>query len=355
MVPSEAIAKARSMLEAATKPLFLHDDDCDGTCSFTICYQFCRQNKGEGKGIPIKRTPTITPDYLRYIDEFGADLVVILDKPKVEREFLQGVRVPVLWIDHHEPQRDTIAGLGHVFYLNPRSWDDADNRPTSYWAYHVTKTNLWLATVGSVGDWFLPEYISEFKAQYPDLAPDEYKRVEDAYLYSPIGTLVRVVQFNIKGQIAESKKSVLTLTRIESPYEILHQTTSKGKFLWKKYERLNESYKLVLETVHAAAAQPGKILLFLYTDDSMTFTTELSNEVLIRYPEKSAYIIGRRHDGRIKASLRSHGINMPPLIDEALKGLDGYGGGHPRACGMNIAEKDWDVFYERFSALIDKA
>ena len=356
MVPTAAVEKARAMLESATRPIFFHDDDCDGTTSFVICYQFCKSQKGEGKGVPIKRSPSVTPDYLRKAEEIGADLIVILDKPKVDREFLEQAKAPVLWIDHHEPQLETIDRLGNVFYLNPRIWNDADNRPTSYWAYQITKTNLWLATVGSVGDWFLPEYITECRAQYPDLVPEEYTRVEDAYLNSPIGTLVRVIQFNLKGQTAESKKSVLTLTRVESPFEILGQTTSRGRLLWKKYERLMEGYKLALEAVRAASvATPGKILLYLYTDDDMTFTTELSNEVLIRYPDRVAYIIGRRHDGRIKASLRSHGFNLPAALEVSLKGLDGYGGGHLRASGMNIAEKDWDVFFERFSALVEKA
>jgi single-stranded DNA-specific DHH superfamily exonuclease len=352
--PQNALDKAKSMLEGATRPIFFHDDDCDGTTSFVICYQFCAANKGEGKSIPVKRSPSVTHEFLKKAEEINADLIVILDKPKAEREFLQGARVPVLWIDHHEPQKETIAGLGNVFYFNPRLWDDRDNRPTSYWAYQITKTNLWLATVGSVGDWFLPEYIAEFREKYPDLAPKEYKRVEDAYIDSPIGTLVRVIQFNLKGMTAEAKKSIITLTRIESPYEILSQTTSRGRFLWRKYERLAAGYDKVLAEACATAAQPGKVLLYLYTDDSMTFTSELSNELLIRYPDRIIFI-GRRHDGAVKASIRSTALAIPLLLTEALKGLEGYGGGHRNACGMNVAEKDWDEFFRRFTDLVEKA
>jgi single-stranded DNA-specific DHH superfamily exonuclease len=354
MVPESVIAKARSMLEASTKPLFLHDDDCDGTTSFVICYQFCKSQKGDGTGVPIKRSPSVGIEYLRKVDEARPDLVVILDKPRVDHDFLAGLHVPVLWIDHHEPQLETVRPFGNVFYLNPRIWDDNDNRPTSYWSYIITKTNLWMATVGSVGDWFLPEYIKECKEAYPELVPKDYEKLEDVYIDSPIGTLVRVIQFNLKGIPADAKKGILTLTRIESPYEILHQTSSRGKFLWKKYERLAAQYDVMLQAAMEAAEHSGKILLYLYSDEETAFSTELSNELLIRYPERVAYIIGRRHDGRIKASIRSHGMDMPPLLDESLRGLDGHGGGHRRACGMSIAEKDWDVFWGRFSKLVEE-
>lgn len=349
VVPETVIDKARTMLTEAKRPIFLHDDDCDGTTSFVICYQFCGK---EGKGIPIKRSPTVTPEFARYVKEFEPDLVVILDKPRVSAEFLEQITSPVLWIDHHEPQE--VAKLfNNVLYLNPRLWNDGDNRPTSYWSYTITNTNLWIATVGSIGDWYLPEYLKEFKETYPDLVPEKYKRVEDLYLDTPIATLIRVIQFNIKGLTADAKKSVLTLTRVESPYEILKQTTARGKFLWRKYEKLAKDYNTMLEQAQEAAKQEGKLLVYIYTDDSMTFTGELSNELLIRYPER-VIIVGRHHDGMYKCSLRSASIEIDKILAEALKGLDGYGGGHKLAVGCSVNEKDWETFLERFRKLIEK-
>ena len=351
-VPKEVLEKAREMLEHAKRPIFLHDDDCDGTTSFVICYQFCRAN-GEGKGISIKRSPSVGHEFVRHIQEFNADLVVILDKPKADAAFFEEVKLPVLWIDHHEPQTDIVEQFQNVLYLNPRVWDDADNLPTSYWSYKITKTNLWMATVGCVSDWHIPDYIAEFKEQYPDLVPKPYAKVEDLYLDTPIATLIRVIQFNIKGQSMDARKSILTLTRIESPYEILKQTTSRGRFLWKKYERLERDYERMLEEAKESAKQEGPVLLHIYQDNSMTFTSELSNELLIRYPGR-VVLIGRHHEGVYKCSARSKDIELPPIIAESLKGLDGYGGGHPHACGLSVKENDWDEFYRRFTALVGK-
>jgi single-stranded DNA-specific DHH superfamily exonuclease len=351
-VPQEALDKAKQMLQSAARPLFFHDDDPDGTSSFVMMYQFCK----EGKGVAIKTSPVLTKEYLRKVDEYAPDLIVVLDKPRIDDEFLQAIKTPLLWIDHHEPQSEMIKRYPNVFYLNPRIWDDKDNRPTSYWSYRITQTNLWLATVGSIADWFIPDYIDDFKKIYPDLVPEHYETITDLYLDSEIGKLIRIIQFNLKGQTMEARKSVITLTRIESPYEILHQTTSRGKFLWKKYERLAVGYdKMLAGAKEAATATPdSKILLYLYDDDNMTFTSELSNELLIRYPDR-IILIGRKHDGFVKCSTRSKSLAMPPIVDESLKGCEGYGGGHRNACGIVVAQKDWEKFYAKFSELVRDA
>jgi single-stranded DNA-specific DHH superfamily exonuclease len=349
MIPPELLIKAKSLLAEEKRPLFFHDDDCDGTASFVICYQFCKEH-GEGRGIPIKRSPAVGKELLRKVEEFNPDLIVILDKPKVDPEFLEGTKLPVLWIDHHEPQEPRRQ---HVTYLNPRVYDDNDSRPTSYWVYKITGTNLWLATIGCVADWYVPDFLPEFQKLYPDLVP-QHKTIHDLYLGTQLGTIIRVIQFNLKGQASESKKSVLTLTRIESPYEILNQTTSRGKFLWRKYEHLAESYDKLLIAAQEEAKKQDRILAYIYEDDSMTFTSELSNELLIRYPKK-IILVARHHGGAYKCSVRSSTVPLPELVQESLKGLEGYGGGHRNACGVVVAEKDWTIFLNRFSAGIEKS
>lgn len=102
----------------------------------------------------------------------------------------------------------------------------------------------------------------------------------------------------------------------------------------------------------ARKAATGNILLFIYTDDSMTFTAELSNELLIRYPEK-IILVGRHHEGRYKCSIRSRDLPIPPILEESMKGLDATGGGHRNAVGTSVAEKDWETFFGRFTQLVD--
>ena len=54
----------------------------------------------------------------------------------------------------------------------------------------------------------------------------------------------------------------------------------------------------------------------------------------------------------MKCSLRSSEIILPPLIDKALAGLGGYGGGHEHACGLNVKKEDFEEFVSRLRKMI---
>ncbi len=330
----------KAALDASARPLFLFDDDADGTTSFLQLYKY----KGEGKGVPVKASPVVDVKYVRKVEEYQPDLVVILDKPVVQDEFFDKVHTPILWLDHHQPR--SVEQWSHVRYFNPRLHDDEDNLPTTYWCYQVTGGPLWLATVGAVADWHLPDYLKAFAEEYPDLLPPAYEKVEDLLFHpeSGLGKLARIISFNLKGTVQETMKSVLTLSRVGSPYEILNQTTPRGKYLYKKYKRLADKYEALLARAKKAFDTTERVLVFTYEDDQMSLTSDLSNELLYRYPDH-LIMIARKHDGEYKYSLRSAGkYAIPPLLEKALKGVEGYGGGHTYACGGCVAEKDNEKF-----------
>lgn len=345
-ISDEFLVRARDMLSHAARPLFFYDDDCDGVSCYVMCVQFCR----DGHGVCVKQSPVLNADYLRKVEEYQPDLIVVLDKPGIEEEFLRNVSQDVLWIDHHEPQEEVAERFRQVTYLNPRLDDDLDNRPTSYWTYLITRTNLWMAAVGTVGDWYAPNFLEEFGQQYPGMLPETYERVEDIYLGSRLGLLIKVLQFNLKGATTDVRKSISTLTKIGHPDEILGQTTARGRYIWKKYRRLADRYDRHVQRAVRQANDSGEILLYEYDHDGQTFTSELSNELLIRFPEKIT-IVCRKHDGQRKCSIRSRSTELPDRLRKALEGLAGRGGGHTNACGLVIDEEDWDEFYGRFARL----
>ncbi len=348
VLSEEQIKTARELLQSSERTLFFHDDDPDGVCSFALLYQYT----GQGMSVCVKNSPCLGEEYLRKVEENGPDLVVILDKPQVEEEFFDSLDLPVLWIDHHEPQNELTKRYPNVTYLNPRVNDDLDNRPTAYWSYLIAEKGLWIATIGTVGDWFLPPFLRELRQEYPDLIERMPETVEQLYLGTKIGELVRVLQFNLKGPISEVRKSVMTFTRVEDPYEILNQSTSRGKYLWRKYRKLAAPYEALLEdAVLKAEETEEKLFLYIYENDEQSFTSELSNELLIRYPEK-VLIIGRHHDEKNKCSVRSKNVSLPDKIKTSIEGLEGHGGGHEHACGLVVADKDWELFLERFGQLL---
>ncbi len=344
MITEDEINYIKGRLKESKRPLFFFDDDPDGTTSFVMLYKFV----GEGKGICVKGKPILEASYAQKVEEYSPDLVVILDKPMVEQEFLDQINVEVIWIDHHPVQDNK-----KVKYFNPRIHDQEDNRPTSYWAYQIVKDDLknilWIAMMGIVGDWNL-FYADEFRKEYPDLLPENITNAPDALFTSKLGLLIKMLEFNLKGTTTQVMQSIKTLTRIEDPHEILDQTSSKGKFIYRKYLEVNSKYEDIKKDVKIT---DDRIIFFKYYDTKLAISSMLSNELLQQHPDK-IIIIAREKNDEIVLSLRSGSIRIVDRLQRALVGVDGYGGGHDLACGACIKRDDFDKFMEQFRAEIEK-
>ncbi|MDO8481442.1 MAG: DHHA1 domain-containing protein [Nanoarchaeota archaeon] len=339
----EELESIRKELRQCKKPLFFYDDDADGVTSFLLLYRWVK----EGKGIIVKSKPTVDESFARKVEELDPDKVFVLDMAVMTEEFVAACHRPIIWIDHHQPLR-----LDNVKYFNPRKHVSDIVYPTSNICYDIVQQDLWLAMVGCVGDWHLPYFTKEFCKQYPDLLNADVKNPDDALFDSKIGKLVHIVSFLLKGDTKEVKKCVEMLGKVQSPYEILNQETDAGKYLVKKYEALSHDYRKLLQEAKKKAGK-GKLLVFAYNDDRMSFTSELSNELLHIHPDKLV-IIARKKDGSMRMSLRCSWANIPPMLDKALSGLQGRGGGHEHACGADVAAEQFDEFLQRLEKLADE-
>ena len=105
------ITQIRDHLDNCKNPLFFFDDDQDGLCSFLQLYRY----KKEGKGIIVKTTPKLDSIFVGKVREYQPDKVFILDVAVVEQDFLDEMKVPVIWVDHHGPFERS-----NVKYFNPR-------------------------------------------------------------------------------------------------------------------------------------------------------------------------------------------------------------------------------------------
>lgn len=333
------IKQIRDHLDNCKRPLFFFDDDQDGLCSFLQLYRY----KNEGQGIIVKTHPKLGTVFVQKVREFQPDKVFILDVAIVEQEFLDEMKVPVLWIDHHGPfERDNVK------YFNPRVSNWEDNHPTSYMCHQVVDQDLWIAALGCIADWFIPSFIDEFRKEFPDLIDKPYKTPGDIIYNSKLGHLIRIFSFVLKGKAGDVMKSVKVLARIKSPYEILNRESAQGRFIYKRYEQANKLYEPLLKDILKNLEKTeDKLFVYAYKDDKSSFTSDLSNEAIYRYPDK-IILIGREKNGEMKCSLRSSKIILPPLIEKALAGLNGYGGGHEHACGLNIKTADFEEFLKKF-------
>ena len=335
MIPNEKLEEIRTSLKKSVNPLFFFDDDCDGVCSFLLLKKFI----DKGNGVIVKHSPILDVEYERKIKEYSPDIIFVLDKPIITQNFVDKVNVPLIWLDHHP-----IIEIKGLHYYNPRLENKNDERPTSYWCYQITKQNLWLGTLGCIADSFVPEFAKDFMKIYPDLLLKNIKTAYDAYFNTKLGKLIKIINFNLKGKTSEAMKSVNILAKIEDPYEILDQTTPKGKFIFRKAEKLDEKYNKLLEK--ALKCKPkGKLFVFLYNAEKISFSVDLANELNYKLPYEVIMVGGEKED-RVKMSLRSKTVVLPKIIENALKDVQGSGGGHDHACGSNINKIDFDKFIE---------
>lgn len=342
MLTEGQIQEIRDLLNSSENPLFFYDDDPDGLCSYLLLKKYT----GKGKGVVVKSSPKLPLQLLKKVEEHCPDKVFVLDKPIIPQEFVDNVKVPIVWIDHHNP-----APIHGAKYFNPMMHEPKDNRPTSYWCYMVTQQNLWIAMCGIIGDWFLPEFTDNFSKIYPSLLGNA--KDPGAALYNTeMGKLVRIMSFILKNNTSSINKCAAILMKIESPYEILNRETPRGKYIYTQYEKINKRYQPVLQDA-LKYGKKGKLLLYTYPSMMHSFTSDLSNELLYRFPDK-IIIVAREKNGEMRMSLRSSKHNLPAIIKNALGGIEGYGGGHEHACGANIKVSDFKQFIENIKKQLRK-
>src|SRR3989344_2988624 len=333
MISPLTLKEIRGFLERSHNPLFLFDDDNDALCSFLLLREFI----GRGDGLQIKTNPDLNESFLKVIKKYDADTIFVLDKPLVSQDFIDGVNVPIVWIDHHEP-----VFMNGVKYYNPKLDGSEDHSSTTYWCYKAVGGKVWVAAVGAVSDWTLPDYFTQFKQEYPDLVNNEIK--PDAVLYeTALGRLCKIFSLLNKGSHKEVQNSIDLLLKIKTPYEILNEESSYGKDLMKKVRKPEKKYNELVDKA-MKTKKDGPLLLFCYIADDTSFTSDLSNELLYRNP-RSFIIVAREKEGTLVMSLRSDIFEVLPILKKALGRINGgYGGGHMKACGAGVPKEEFDIF-----------
>ncbi len=333
MIPEDKLKEIRQFIDKSENPLFFFDDDADGVSSFLLCYHY----KKKGHGVIVNSTPRVTKQHLRKVKEYNPDLVVVLDLAELDQEFIDNCPCKVLWVEHHE-----VLERSEVHYYNPRMWEPIDNRPVTYWIYRALGGPIWIATLGSVGDWFIPEFLQEFKDKYPDLMEKEVNNPENALFNSSFSLLFRAYSFNFKGTAKNALQSVKVLTRISSPYDILQQKTSEGRYIYKKFLTVEKEYQELLKKVKVS---DDKFVYFEYQEKKYAFTGDLGNYLTAKYPDR-LIIVARRKSDEMICSIRTGKYNALQILKKSLEGVSGHGGGHRNACGAVIKIKDFEKFKE---------
>ena len=338
MIPKKQIEQIRQELNECQMPVFLYHDDADGLCSFLLLRRF----KGEGDWRIVKQNPHIDENFTRFVSE-SHDKVFILDIALVDQEFVDAVKKPVIWIDHHMPQK-----ISKAKYFNPRIQKINEYTPVSSICYEIAKQDIWIGAAGAIADYSIPPFFEKFRKKYPELA-GKAKKIDKILYDTKLGKLIRILSFSLKGKSEDVRKAVNIIKKVKEPSEILEPIEGPLKWVYKRYAEIDREYQELLS--EALKQKYGKILVFLYKEKNYSFTENLANEIVYRIPKKKIYIIGREKEDYMRLSMRSRKINLLPILNKALEQVDGFGGGHPYACGASVKKEDFNRFIEIFEEL----
>ncbi len=342
MLKDKDIKAIKGYMDKSENPLIFYDDDCDGLCSYLLFDDYLQR----GRGVFVKALPILDTPFLRKVTEYNPDYVFILDMPIVSQEFIDELNVPIIWVDHHP-----LLKRKGVKYYNSMNYPGGDKDSCTSLCYQITKGKIWLAMVGSVADWRIPAFTKQFVKEYPGMFDVKIKDPGKGYYETEVGKLVRIFSFILKGNTSDVRKAVGVLRSIESPYEILNQESSKGKFIFKVSKGVENHYDDLLSRALKNINPKSKLINFTYVGKKYSFTSELSNEVMHKNPNKVT-VIARETTSEMKISIRAPKLNLLPILAKASEGLNGRVGGHEHACGGNFIKEDYSVFIERLKKLI---
>lgn len=341
----------RGELQASERPFFLFHDDPDGLVSFLLLKRFA----GKGKGMMVKAEPNVNDRFLAAVKNARPDSIFVLDVALMQQSFVDTVKSSafgvktIVWLDHHQPVR-----LSGVKYFNPRLHSPKNNPPASYLCYKAVeearKQDLWLATIGSVSDWHMPDYADEFRRLYSDLLPKPMT-AEEALFTTKLGELGRMFSFMLKGPAYDAFGCIKALEHVNGPYEILNRTTAEGRLIYSRFKRINAEYQRLLADAKAVgdgtdSSSDSNFLIFTYKG-MQSLSGDLANELLFLYPNR-IIVVGREKSEYVMLSFRARNVPVLPALQKALRGIDGYGGGHEQACGGSVNKNDFERFIEQF-------
>jgi len=342
MLAKKDLEKIKEMLEKASNPIFFFDNDVDGLAAFLLLRRFC----GKGWGVAIKSFPDLNKMYARKLQEFNPDMVVVLDKPLIDPEFVQEMEqqgCQMIWIDHHPPmQLDLFKNqLGKsIFYFNPLLNEEQSNEPVSYLCHKVieNKKDEWIALLGCLADWYIPDFAKSFSEKNKEFFP--YTGDPAKALFStPAGKIVKILNFALKDRTTNIVRMVKILIELKS-YTELSEENQKTKNIYRRFKQINKRYEKIIEKAKKSVKY-GKLLFFRY-GGPLSLSSEIANELFYLYQDRMvvvAYMKGTKANVSIRGL-----INVREIAKKALKKIDSTCGGHKNSCGATLNVTDLPKF-----------
>ncbi len=342
MLTQEQLQEVRDQLETSQNPLFFYDNDCDGLCSFLIL----RRALDRGKGVAIKSFPDLKAQYIRKVDELNPDAIIILDKAELSEEFATHAEekgIPIIWIDHHETKTPKEIIQKTSYYNSYPS-----SEPVSYIAQKIfnRQQDLWLATIGCIGDVYMPDFAEKFANDNPELLPPNTE-VFTALQATTIGKIARKLNFGLMDTTTNILHLIKYLFKATGPYDILEENPSTKQF-HKRVNQLEEFLQTQIEKAESQVDESSSLLFFTYSGNT-SMSSEISNRLAFKHKDKLIVVAFLRPE---KANISIRGKKALEITKAATKDLLGAtGGGHEEATGAMVPITDFEKFKSNIKEL----
>lgn len=336
MLSDSQIKEFRELLEKAQNPVFFFDNDVDGLSSFLLLRRYC----GKGKGVAIKTFPALDSSYNRKLYEFSPDYIFVLDKPIIEKNFIDEAKrlnIKIIWLDHH-PINEIDE---EIVYFNPLQGKNPSNEPVAYWCYKISgkKQDQWISMLGCLADWFIPDFMEEFAKENSNIITATNDPAKALY-ETELGKIAKILSFALKDRTSAVVKMLKVLINLKSIDELVKQDT-KTNNIFKRFEQINKKYSKLLEKaigIGKELEKKDKKLLFFQYGGQFSLSGELANEIYYNFPRHVvlvAYIKGTK----VNCSIRGK-IDVRNVVAKAMQGIEGTHGGHKNACGASLSIED---------------
>tara|TARA_Y100000034_G_C6631327_1_gene275627 strand:- start:12 stop:605 length:594 start_codon:yes stop_codon:yes gene_type:complete len=196
----------------------------------------------------------------------------------------------------------------------------------------------------------MPEFAEQFAKENPELFPPEaVKKPAFAALYTTeIGKIVQMLNFGLKDTTTNVLKLIRLIIKANSPHDILEENYHTRPL----HERYNEINKVQKKLLAKAEAQADKKLIFFTYSGNISISSEVSNEIFFKYPDKFI-VIAYKRPGKINISIR--GQNAKTITEKTVSQIEGaVGGGHELATGAQIPEDKLDEFKEKIQMFLNQ-
>lgn len=357
MLAQKQIDEIREHLAQAQNPLFFFDNDNDGLISFLLLQRFL----GRGKGVASKGARGfLVENYYRKVRELKPDYIFILDVPCVEPGFLKQAHednLPVVWIDHHIVDKPKITKDKEIYYYNVYK-ESKTNEPVSYLCYKIAdkKQDIWLAVIGCISDFYIPDFYPEFEKKFPGLGKKNPKTPFDVLYASEIGKIAQILDFSLKDRTTNVVKMMRFMMKAKGPMDILEENP-KTKRIVQRYEQVDSKYQKLMERAREKNKEGGKAegkMIYFQYGGSLSLSSNLANQLSYEFPEKIIVVVYVNQDVA-NLSLRGREVDIREMTLEAIEGLEGAtGGGHKNATGAKISASQLPKFKKKFLELVEK-